>query len=103
MSVHRKSKDILNRLAKVEGHVRGISKMVQEDKDCPAILLQIGAVQSALGKISQIMLEDHIETCVAQAIQEGRGDAAVQELKEQDGLPLHPHPPGHLHQDAPDL
>ena len=65
----------------MEGHVRGIAKMVQEDKDCPAILLQIAAVQSALNKVSQIMLEDHIETCVAKAIKEGRGEAAVQELK----------------------
>ena len=82
MSIHRKSEDVLKRLARVEGHVRGIAKMVQEDKDCPAILLQIAAVQSALNKISQIMIEDHIETCVAKAIKEGRGEAAVQELKE---------------------
>jgi len=82
LSIHRKSEDILKRLARAEGHVRGIAKMVQEDKDCPAILLQIAAVQSALSKVSQIMLEDHIETCVAKAIKEGRGEAAVQELKE---------------------
>jgi len=82
MTMHRKSEDVLKRLAKVEGHVRGISKMVKEDKDCPAVLLQIAAVQSALSKISQIMLEDHIETCVAKAIKEGRGEASVQELKE---------------------
>ena len=82
MSVHRKSEETLKRLAKVEGHVRGIAKMVQEDKDCPAILLQIAAVQSALSKISQIVLEDHVETCVAKAIKEGHGEEAVQELKE---------------------
>ena len=82
MSINKKSGDIIKRLSKVEGHVRGIAKMVQEDKDCPAILLQIAAVQSALNKVSQIMLEDHIETCVAEAIKEGRGEAAVQELKE---------------------
>jgi len=82
LSTHQKSKDIINRLARVEGHVRGITKMVQENKDCPAILLQIAAVQSALSKISQIVLEDHVETCVAKAIKEGRGEAAVQELKE---------------------
>jgi len=82
LSIHRKSEDILRRLARAEGHVRGIAKIVQEDKDCPAILLQIAAVQSALNKVSQIMLEDHVETCVAKAIREGRGEAAVQELKE---------------------
>jgi len=82
LNTHKKSKDIINRLARVEGHIRGIAKMVQEDKDCPAILLQIAAVQSALGKISQIVLEDHVETCVAKAIKEGHGEAAVQELRE---------------------
>jgi DNA-binding FrmR family transcriptional regulator len=56
--------------------------MVQENRDCPTILLQIAAVQSALGKITEIILEDHIETCVAKAIREGRGEKAVQELKE---------------------
>lgn len=82
LSIHRKTEEILKRLARVEGHVRGISKMVQENKDCPAILLQIAAVQAALNKISQIMLGDHIETCITKAIKEGHGEAAVQELKE---------------------
>lgn len=82
MGIHRKSEDVLRRLARVEGHVRGIAKMVQEDRDCPAILLQIAAVQSALSKVSQIVLEDHIETCVAKAIREGHGEEAVKELRE---------------------
>ena len=82
MSVHKKSEEVIRRLARVEGHVRGIAKMVQEDRDCPAILLQIAAVQSALSKVSQIVLEDHIETCVAKAIREGHGEEAVQDLRE---------------------
>ena len=82
MSTHRKREDILKRLARAEGHVRGIVKMVQDNEDCPAILLQIAAVRSALGKVSQIVLEDHIETCIAKAIKEGHGEEAIQELKE---------------------
>ncbi len=82
VDMHRKSEDIIKRLARVEGHVRGIARMVQEGEDCPDILLQIGAVQSALKKISQIVLEDHVETCVTEAIKEGRGETSVQELKE---------------------
>ncbi|MCJ7633842.1 metal-sensitive transcriptional regulator [Candidatus Bathyarchaeota archaeon] len=82
MSVHKKSEEIVTRLAKAEGHVRGIIKMVQEDRDCPAILLQIAAVKSALRKVSQIILEDHIETCVTNAIKEGHGEVAIQELRE---------------------
>jgi len=82
LSIHKKSKEVLERLAKVEGHIRGVAKMVQEDRDCPAILLQIAAVQSALSKVSQMVLEDHIETCVTKAIREGHGEEAIQELRE---------------------
>jgi len=82
LTVHTKSKEVVTRLAKAEGHIRGIIKMVEEDRDCPAILLQIMAVKSALDKVSQIVLEDHIETCVSKAIKEGRGEEAVLELKE---------------------
>lgn len=82
LSTHKKSDEILKRLARIEGHVRGIANMVEEDRDCPAILLQIAAVESALAKISKLILEDHVETCVAKAIKEGRGEKAVRELKE---------------------
>jgi len=80
MSVHKKDEEVLERLSKVEGHVRAIAKMVQANRDCPAILLQIGAVEAALRRITGIILEDHIETCVAKAIREGRGREAVNEL-----------------------
>jgi len=82
LSTHSKGEEVQRRLSKIGGHVRGIIKMVQEGQDCPAILLQIAAVQSALGKVSQIILEDHVESCVAKAIREGRGEEAVQDLKE---------------------
>lgn len=82
MSVHKKSEDVLRRLSRVEGHIRGIAKMVQENRECPMILLQIAAVEAALSKITEIIVEDHIETCVAKAIREGRGEKAVQALKE---------------------
>lgn len=82
MSVHKRHADVTKRLARIEGHVRGVRRMVEEDKDCPAILLQIVAVRAALDKVSQIILEDHIETCVVKAVQEGRGDAAIGELRD---------------------
>jgi len=56
--------------------------MVEGDRDCPAILLQVAAVESALAKVSRLILEDHIETCVAKAIKEGRGERAIRELNE---------------------
>jgi DNA-binding FrmR family transcriptional regulator len=56
--------------------------MVQEDRDCPAVLLQLAAVKSSLDKVSKIILEDHIETCVSKAMKEGRGEEAIQELRD---------------------
>ena len=79
MSIHKSREDVTKRLARIEGHVRGVKRMVEEDKDCPAILLQISAVRAALDKVSQIILEDHIETCIAKAVQEGKGDEAIKE------------------------
>ena len=82
MVVHKRRDDVIKRFARIEGHVRGVKRMVEADKDCPAILLQIAAVRAALDKVSQIILEDHIETCVVKAVQEGREDEAIKELRD---------------------
>ncbi len=65
---------MLRRLQSVEGHVRGIERMVEEDKYCIDIIKQIEAVQAALNKVNQLMLENHLRTCVTTAI---RGDDAA--------------------------
>jgi DNA-binding FrmR family transcriptional regulator len=64
---HRQRNEESIRLSKVEGHVRGIRQMVDEGKSCSEILLQISAVQAALHKIAQIVLEDHLEHCIVGA------------------------------------
>ncbi len=63
----------VRRLQSVEGHVRGIQRMVEEDKYCIDVIKQIEAVQAALNKINQLILENHLRTCVTTAI---RGDDA---------------------------
>ncbi len=65
--------DLLNRLKSVEGHVRGIQRMVEEDQYCIDILNQTDAIQKALQKIDVMILENHLESCVTTAI---RGDDA---------------------------
>ena len=55
--------------------------MVEEDKDCPDILIQVAAVRAALNKVGVILLEDHMETCVLEAAKEGKGEKAVETLK----------------------
>jgi DNA-binding FrmR family transcriptional regulator len=56
--------------------------MVEDDKDCPDILLQIAAVRAALDKVGHVIFEDHIETCVVKAVQDGEGEAAIRNLQE---------------------
>ncbi len=62
---------MMRRLQSVEGHVRGIQRMVEEDKYCIDVIKQVEAVQAALTKINQLILENHLRTCVTTAI---RGD-----------------------------
>ncbi len=80
--VHKKRKQILDRLARIEGHIRGISKMVDSERECSEILLQIVATQAALKKVSKILLEDHIDTCILDAIKSNDYMMQLDELKE---------------------
>lgn len=79
---HKQRKDVLDRLARIEGHVRGLRRMVEEDKDCPELLIQVAAVRAALNQVGRIMLEDHMETCVLEAVKEGKSEKAIAELRE---------------------
>jgi len=62
---------VVRRLQSVEGHVRGIQRMVEEDKYCIDVIKQISAVQAALSKAQEIILDEHLHSCVTTAI---RGD-----------------------------
>lgn len=66
-------KQVINRLRSVEGHVRGIERMVEEDSYCIDVIKQAIAVQRALERVNGIMLENHLQTCVTTAI---RGEGA---------------------------
>ena len=68
------------RLRKIEGQVRGVQKMVNEDKPCEAILIQIGAIKSALQKTGQIILEGHMHHCVLDGIKSGKEDETIEKL-----------------------
>jgi CsoR family transcriptional regulator, copper-sensing transcriptional repressor len=71
----------LTRLRRIEGQVRGLQKMVDEDKYCIDILTQVSAVTSALQSVALGLLEDHLGHCVAEATAEG-GDVAAQKVRE---------------------
>ena len=70
------------RLRRIEGQVRGIQKMVAEDRYCIDILTQVNAVRAALESVALELLADHTEHCVSEAIRAGGGDEKVRELNE---------------------
>ena len=67
-------KDLINRLSRIEGQVRGIRKMVESDCYCPDILVQVSAVNAALNSFNKVLLANHIRTCVADDIREGNDE-----------------------------
>jgi CsoR family transcriptional regulator, copper-sensing transcriptional repressor len=80
-AVHRADKPkLLKRLNRVEGQVRGIARMIEEDRYCVDVLTQVAAVRSALDAMALQLLRDHTHGCVQGAIRSGRGDAAIDEL-----------------------
>jgi DNA-binding FrmR family transcriptional regulator len=70
---------LARRLNRVEGQVRGIGKMLEEDRYCVDILTQVAAVQSALDALARQLLEHHLHGCVQHAVRSGEGDRAIAE------------------------
>ena len=67
-------KDLMNRLSRIEGQIRGLKNMVENDAYCPDILVQAAAATAALNSFNKVLLGNHIRTCVADDIREGRED-----------------------------
>lgn len=72
-------KDLTTRLAKIEGQVRGVKKMVEDERYCVDILTQVSAISAALNSFNKVLLGQHIKTCVVNDIREGN-DEVVDEL-----------------------
>ena len=71
---------LMKRLNRIEGQVRGVAKMIAEDRYCVDILTQVSALQSALDAVAMQLLENHTHGCMQGAIKSGKGDAAIDEL-----------------------
>ncbi|NBC17839.1 MAG: metal-sensing transcriptional repressor [Bacteroidetes bacterium] len=74
--------DVLRRLRRIEGQVRGLQKMVEEDRYCGDILNQIASVQRALRAAGKVVTRNHLETCVTDALRSGDQDAAERTYNE---------------------
>ncbi len=72
-------KDLINRLSRIEGQVRGIKGMIENDAYCVDILTQVAAVNAALNSFNKVLLANHIETCVVEDIRAGK-EGVVEEL-----------------------
>ena len=77
----KETKDLITRLSRIEGQVRGIKNMVEEERYCVDILNQVSAVQAALNSFNKVLLASHIQTCVAEDIRAGK-EEAIDELCE---------------------
>lgn len=71
---------VMKRLKRIEGQVRGIQKMIEEDRYCLDVLIQVTAANNALKKVGLQLMERHMSHCVSKAIQSGNGEDAIKEL-----------------------
>ena len=71
---------LLTRLRRIEGQTRGVQRMVDEEKYCVDIMNQITGIQSALEQVSLLLLQNHLEQCVSEAIIEGKGEEKISEI-----------------------
>lgn len=76
---HTKTKAVLNRMARLIGHLESTKKMIEDGRDCSEVLIQLSAVDAALRAVSRIILKDHIEHCIVDAIKED-DTQAIEEL-----------------------
>ncbi|MBC7970722.1 MAG: metal-sensitive transcriptional regulator [Verrucomicrobia bacterium] len=74
-------KRVVNRLSRIEGHIRGIKTMVQESRPCPDVLVQVAAVRGALDRVARIILDEHLTECIGRAAREGNIEIEIEELK----------------------
>lgn len=82
MKAQTTKQDALRRLSYIEGHLKGIRKMVEEDQYCVDVLKQTYAVQRAIDKFEAIILQGHLRSCVPDGIRDGRDEAVIRELEE---------------------
>ena len=80
LSKNNDKEAIIKRLKRIEGQVKGIQKMVEEERYCVDILTQISAIRSAINKVGSIILENHMKGCVSQSIKQGNSEEMIDEL-----------------------
>ena len=75
---HQNTKAVINRLARAIGHLEKVKRMVEADTDCSEVLIQLAAVRSAITNTGKIILQDHIEHCLVEAVESGDTEAIAE-------------------------
>lgn len=72
---HKNTKAVINRLSRATGHLESVKRMVEEGKDCSEVLIQLSAVIAALNNTGKVILKDHMEHCIVDAVESGDKEA----------------------------
>ena len=72
---------LVNRLSRLEGHIRGIKTMLQDNRPCPDVLIQIAAVRGGIDRVARVILDEHLSECMARAVEEGNIEVEMDALK----------------------
>ena len=75
---HKNTKAVLNRLSRAIGHMESIKRMVEDGRDCSEVLVQLSAVKAAINNTAKVILKDHIEHCLVDAIESGDHEAVAE-------------------------
>jgi len=78
---HPHNKQLINRMSRIIGHAEAVKRMLEEEKQCSDILIQIAAVKSALNNVGKLVLKDHINHCIVDAVENG-DEGALEDLNE---------------------
>ncbi len=81
---HTQTKAVLNRMSRLIGHMQSVRRMVEQGRDCSEILIQISAVDAALKNVGKVILKDHMEHCIVDAVRENDSEAIKQLAKAID-------------------
>ena len=80
MEKHEHTKAVLNRMSRAIGHMNAVKKMVEDGRDYSEVLIQLSAVRSEITNLSKVILKDHIDHCIIDAVKEN-DEAAIEQLK----------------------
>ena len=77
---HEHTKAVLNRMSRAIGHMNAVKKMIEDGRDCSDVLIQLSAIKSVITGVSKVILKDHIDHCIVDAVKENDEDA-IENLK----------------------